>query len=147
MPQFDTAFYVPQIFWLFISFGFLYLMMSLLICPMIEEVFTERERRIKKMLDEAETLNQEANTLHQRYQAYLLTAEKEKSDKIQTAYARIQKKNLALERKNEASLRRQIRVAEQKINQASATLREESERLSTPLAEQLADHLKSGVSP
>ena len=47
MPQFETAFYGAQIFWLIISFGFLYLMMSQLICPMIEEVMAERDKKVQ----------------------------------------------------------------------------------------------------
>ena len=141
MPQFETAFYGGQIFWLMISFGFLYLMMSQLICPMIEEVIAEREKKIQALLNEAELLNGQAADLHQRYQTYLMDAEREKTEKIQKAQSDIHKKIVRTENKNEAGLRQKIRQAEAKINQATDALNQEATKLSNHLAEQLVDRL------
>jgi len=141
MPQFETALYGAQIFWLLVSFGFLYLMMSQLICPMIEEVLQEREKKIQTALSEAEMLNQKATDFHQRQQTYLMTAEQEKIERIQKTYREIQKKAKTEENKNESALRQRIRRAEQKIEKASASLRQESDQLSDQLAEQLVASL------
>jgi len=143
MPQFNPSFYVSQVFWLLLSFGFLYVMMSMLICPMIEEVLKERERHIRKTVSQAEKLNREALALHQRYQAYILSAEKEKNTKIQNAYIRIQKQNNALERKNETALRRKVRLADARITKTTMALKEKSDQLSSRLAEQLVQQLKT----
>ena len=141
MPQFETAFYGGQIFWLMISFGFLYLMMSQLICPMIEEVLAEREKKIQALLNEAEMLNGQAADLHQRYQTYLMDAEREKIEKIQKAQNDIHKKVVRAENKNEISLRQKIRRAEEKINRATDALNQKANKLSNRLAEQLVDQL------
>ncbi|MBR6411694.1 MAG: hypothetical protein IKS41_00850 [Alphaproteobacteria bacterium] len=141
MPQFETAFYGAQIFWLLISFGFLYLMMSQLICPMIEEVIKERDKKIQTLLNTAEELNAEAADFHQRYQTYLMDAEREKMEKIQKAYQSIHKKTVAAENKNEAKLRQKIRRAEEKINRTTETLEQEADQVSCELATYLAKHL------
>jgi hypothetical protein len=65
-----------------VSFAFLYVMMAFLICPMIEDVLNERIQKIQQDLDSAEHLNRQAEVLHQRYQAFYLSAEKEKSQHI-----------------------------------------------------------------
>ncbi|MBQ7413091.1 MAG: hypothetical protein IJV07_02305 [Alphaproteobacteria bacterium] len=142
MPQFDTSVYLAQIFWLFISFGFLYLMMSRLICPMIEEVLSERERCIQQTLNQAEVLTAAADDLNNRYQAYIQIAEKEKNEKIQAAYTRLQKKSITQENRQEALLRRRIRTMDQKIKATSTLLRQESDKLSGVLAAQLATQIE-----
>ena len=147
MPQFDSALYLSQIFWLMISFGFLYVMMSRLICPMLDEIFQERERSVAETLRKAEKLNREALALHQRYQAYILSAEKEKSGKIQGAYQKIRQKNTAKEKKNEADLRRKVKQADQKIIQQAEAFKTRSATVAEPLAGQLADRLIRQEAP
>ena len=142
MPQFDTSVYLAQIFWLFISFGFLYLMMSRLICPMIEEVISDREQRIQNALNQAELLTAAADDFHRRYQAYLQVAETEKSEKIQSVYTRLQKQSMTQENRQDALLRRRVRAMDQKIKTTSASLRQKSEKLSTDLAERLAAQIE-----
>ena len=141
MPQFDSALYLSQIFWLILSFGFLYVMMSRLICPMLDEVLQERSRFVADTLRQAEKLNGEALALHQRYQAYILSAEKEKSGKIQNAYLKIRQQNAAKERRNESDLRRKVKQADQKITQQSEAFKTQSAAVAAPLAEQLAERL------
>ena len=48
MPQFDVAFFPSQIFWLIVSFIFLYLMTSHLILPMLHDIFQERDDAIQQ---------------------------------------------------------------------------------------------------
>ena len=141
MPQFDTSFYLTQIIWMLVSFGFLYVMMSSLICPMIEDVLEERHHKIRQDLDKAEHLNKQAEVLHQRYQTFILGAEKEKTDRIQEAYHQIQKNAAEAEKKNDSQLRRKVRQTEQKIDKTVASIRQKSEKLSVQVAEKFAKRL------
>ena len=141
MPQFETTFYGAQIFWLMISFGFLYLMMSQLICPMMEEIIQERNKKIQDLLNTAEELNRQAADFHQRYQTYMMDAEQEKTKRIHAAYQDIYKKIRRLENKNEANLRQKIRRAEEKINQATAALDRKADQISNKLADHLVKRL------
>lgn len=141
MPQFDTSFYLAQIIWMFGSFAFLYVMMAFLICPMIEDVFNERKNKIQQDLDMAERLKKHAEVLHQRYQAFYLSAEKEKSQYVQDAYAQIQKKASQTEKKNDAQLRQKVRQAEKKIDNVKQKIQHDSEMLSNQLAESFVKRL------
>ncbi len=140
MPQFDVSFYLSQAFWMLISFGFLYLMMSHLICPMIDEVLAERARLIQSDLDAAERINRQAEKLIQRHQAFVAAAEQEKAVRIQNAYTRIQKEASVAEDKNERALRRKVRSVEAKITAADTALRQQSELISSQIADELSDH-------
>jgi len=143
MPQFDTSVFAGQIFWMLFSFGFLYLMMSQLICPMIEEVLSARADQIQTDISTAERLNREAESLHQRHQTYILAAEREKTDRIRTAYEQIQKKATAAANRHESQLRRKVKQAEERIDKAARILRQESETVSTRLSDDLTRQLLS----
>ena len=56
MPQFNPEYYPSQLFWLAISFGLLYLILSRVALPRIGEVIEERRDRIQRDLDTAERL-------------------------------------------------------------------------------------------
>ena len=142
MPQFDLSYYPAQIFWLFISFGFLYLMMRYLICPKIEKVLSARENGLQRVLDQAEKLNTKAGDYHQKYQDFVGALTQEKTEKIQTAYRGIQRKMKALENKNENRLQGKIREAEQKIEAMTKELQSESDAVSKELAVQLAERIE-----
>lgn len=141
MPQFETSFYLSQIIWMLGSFGFLYVMVASLICPMIEEVLEDRRQKIQRDLDLAESLNKQAEILHQRYQAFMLASEKEKDMRIRDAYAQIQKDAATMEKKNEKQLRQKVRQAEKKIDKARMEIQRESKRLSEQIAENFAYRL------
>ena len=142
MPQFDLSFYPAQIFWLFVSFGFLYLMMRCLICPKIEAVLTARENRVQDILVQAEELNKQAADYQQRHHDFLENTEREKTDKIQKAYRVIQRKRKSRETKNENRLRGRIRREEQKIETMTEALKSKSKDVSKKLANQLADKIE-----
>lgn len=141
MPQFETSFYLTQIIWMLGSFSFLYVMMAFLICPMIEDVLEERRQKIQRDLDLAESLNKQAEILHQRYQAFTLTSEKEKDMRIREAYAQIQKDAADMEKKNDTQLRQKVRQAEKKIEKVRSEIQDESKRLSEQIAENFANRL------
>lgn len=62
MPQLDAATFLPQLFWLAICFGALYLIVSRLALPRIGEVLEARRARIEADLTRAEDLRREAET-------------------------------------------------------------------------------------
>ena len=142
MPQFDLTHYPAQIFWLFISFGFLYLMMRYLICPKIEKVLSLRENGLQQVLDQAEKTNAKAGDYHQKYQDFIDALAREKAEKIQKAYHEIQRQMRSMENRNENRLEEKIRRAERKIEDMTKELQSESDTVSKALAEQLADRIE-----
>ena len=60
MPQLDAATFLPQLFWLAVSFGVLYLILSRVALPRIGEVLEERRARIDADLARADDLRRKA---------------------------------------------------------------------------------------
>ena len=74
MPQFNPEFYPSQLFWLAISFGLLYLVLSRVALPRIGEVIEERRDRIQRDLDSAERLKAETEKALAEYEKALADA-------------------------------------------------------------------------
>lgn len=60
-PPFDTSTFASQLFWLAVTFGLLYLLMSRWVLPKIGGVIEERRDRIADDLDVAATLKTQAD--------------------------------------------------------------------------------------
>lgn len=69
MPQFEPQFFLPQLFWLAVLFGILYLLMSRVALPRVAEVLETRQDRIAHDLDRAEDLKKQAEAVLKAYEA------------------------------------------------------------------------------
>src|SRR3989304_2598463 len=75
MPQFDTHFLSPLIFWSLVSFGILLLLLYKLALPPIVGALDAREQTIKRNLEEAERMRSEAAQLLNQEEAEKFLAE------------------------------------------------------------------------
>lgn len=73
-PPFNTETFAPQLVWLAISFGLLYVVLSRTILPRISSVLADRRGRIQRDLDEAERLKSETDRAIADYEAKLSDA-------------------------------------------------------------------------
>ena len=74
MPQLNSAVFLPQLFWLAIIFGLLYLVMSRVALPEIAAVLEERRKRIASDLDRAADLKAKADEAVAAYEQRLAEA-------------------------------------------------------------------------
>jgi F-type H+-transporting ATPase subunit b len=74
LPQLNPNDFAPQLFWLAITFGLLYLIMSRVALPRIGEVIEERRDRIQRDLDEAVRLKAETDAALKAYEQSLADA-------------------------------------------------------------------------
>ena len=74
MPQLDPAVFLPQIFWLFVLFGLVYLFIAYSATPKITEVLERRQDRIASDLEEAEKLQAQAEKARVDYESALENA-------------------------------------------------------------------------
>src|SRR6185436_20062 len=81
MPQFDTHFMSPLIFWSLISFGLLLSLLYKFVFPLIIGALDAREKSIKENIERAEQTRKEAEQLLADYRARLKRADEE-SEKI-----------------------------------------------------------------
>ena len=59
MPQLDFSTFLPQIFWLFISLSFLYIVLSRYALPRVSDVIEERKDIIAQDIDSAKSFSTE----------------------------------------------------------------------------------------
>jgi F-type H+-transporting ATPase subunit b len=85
MPQFDTHFFTPLLFWSAVSFAILLFLLKRYAFPAITEILDARERTITENLAKAERARKEAEQLLADYQAKLKTAQQEATAMIDQA--------------------------------------------------------------
>ena len=141
IPQFDTSWYIGEIFWLMLTFGFTFLGVRYFIFPMLLDVFKERKQLIEDNLVIADVVNQKAEKLMQDYKSHLLAAEEEKEEIINETYQDIQKFSVHVEAEHEEVFKSQIDEAERQMQQVRSKFQKESDKLAVQISEQLADRL------
>lgn len=85
MPQFEPSTFASQIFWLVVSFGLLYLLMSKIALPRIADILEVRQDRIAADLDRAEALRREAEEARAAYELALSDARSEAQKLLENA--------------------------------------------------------------
>jgi len=74
LPQFNVPDMAPQLIWLALTFGFMYIVLSRFTLPGIASVIEERQTRIQRDLDEAERLKSETEQAIAAYEQELAEA-------------------------------------------------------------------------
>jgi F-type H+-transporting ATPase subunit b len=77
MPQFDTHFLTPLLFWSAVSFAILLFLLKRYAFPAITEILDARERTITENLAKADRARKDAEQLLAEYQAKLKAAQQE----------------------------------------------------------------------
>lgn len=89
MPQLDISTFLPQLFWLIISFGLLYYILSKFCLPKLDKIFCERDDKISHALSKAERNKKEASKLKAEYEEMVSQAIKTKDSMILEALKEI----------------------------------------------------------
>lgn len=137
LPQFDTSWYVGEIFWLLLTFGLLFLGIKYFIFPMIQDVLVERKQVIDNDLSIAELVNQRAEKLIKDYNSHILSAQEEKAEIINETYQDIQKFSVHVEAEHDERFRAQLDEAEKKMQESRFKFNRESDKIAKQIAEQL----------
>lgn len=74
MPQLEFDTFASQVFWLFVTFGILYLIMARSALPTIREVLLNRQSRISEDLIKAEKLKEEAESAEEDFTSVIVNA-------------------------------------------------------------------------
>jgi F-type H+-transporting ATPase subunit b len=128
MPQFDTHFLTPLLFWSAVSFTILLVLLKRYAFPAITEILDARERTITENLAKAERARQEAERLLAEYQAKLKAAQQEATAMIDQA--RKQAQQVAEDNQ---------RRVKQDTDRMLATAREEMARERVRVSKELKD--------
>ena len=88
MPQLDPKSWVPQIFWLILTFGFLYVVIAKIVYPRLSESIEQRNDYISDLVDEAKKLTEQTDKLNKQYEDFI----KDSNHKAQEIIANERKK-------------------------------------------------------
>lgn len=137
MPQFDLTYFTGEAFWMLLCFGVFYVLTAYVVFPMFQEVFSEREHKIKNDLSVAEVVNKQAAQLVQDYKGRIYSAEQTKAEIINETYRDIQKYSAHIDAEHEQTFRRQIEEAEYKMRRMKERVLSQSDKLAQNIAQEL----------
>jgi F-type H+-transporting ATPase subunit b len=144
MPQLVLADWPPQLVWLVLTFGVLYLLMALLALPRIAEVLESRENRLTTDLEMAEKLQGEAQTALDEFER--VQAETQSQAQLIAAETRAKLATSQAERLAElkAELAEQHRKSEAEIAKATEAAMAGLAEIAIELAQAGAERLIGG---
>lgn len=119
-PPLDPLTFAPQLVWLALSFGLLYLLVKRIIVPRVGEVIEGRQSRIKRDLAEAEGLQGEAMQALANHDRELANARVEAGAIAKGMHGQIAEEVGEKRAKAEAQIAQSIAEAEQRIGAAKA---------------------------
>ncbi len=110
MPQLDVTTYAPQLVWLAITFGAMFLIMWKVAVPKISDALETRQMRLEDNLKKAEDLQREAEATLAAYEKALADARAEAHADIQKIQQQLQE--AAAKEEAELSEKLDARIAE-----------------------------------
>ncbi len=146
MPQLNPLDWAPQVIWLLITFGILYLLMARIALPRIGTVLEARRAKIAGDLQKAEALRRQTAEAIAAYEQALAEA-KQKAQKIAQESRDAMNAEIAGEReKLEQALAAKAAEAEARIAQAKDSALKDVDAIATDVAADIVKEL-IGLTP
>lgn len=129
MPQLDVSTYPGQIFWMGLTFAFLYLFFSFWVLPRLSAIVDGRAARVAADLAEASRLTALAEETRQAYEQALGAAHREAADLLIETERSLRAQSLQAMSEMQQRIGQDLAVAERRIAKAAQESRDEVERL------------------
>lgn len=143
MPQFETATFLSQFFWLITCFISLWVFMALFITPKIEDVLEQRRLKIDNYIQKAEVVNKEALQSLEKYEKAIAHA-KENAETRRTDSQKALAHFMAEQRAElEAELARKIAQNEANVEKIRLDTQQRINEISVMLAQDILQ--KAGI--
>ena len=115
MPQLNPEFWISQIFWLTLTFGILYIMLSKIILPKISSNLELRKSQILENIEAAEKQRTDSDTKLKEYESIISKSKLEAKNILKETREKVLK-DINNKRKNlENEIDEEIKKAEQEI--------------------------------
>ena len=115
MPQLDFSTFVPQLFWLFLSLSFLYLILSRIALPRISDVIEERKDIIAQDIDKAKALSNDTDLAIEELDIKIAEAKSKSLELINSSRKKILDLNDSEKKKFDEEISKEIKKAEDEI--------------------------------
>jgi F-type H+-transporting ATPase subunit b len=146
MPQLNPLDWGPQLIWLLITFGILYLLMVYVALPRIGGVIEARAAHIAKDLAQADRLRRETEEAIAAYEQALAEAKQKAHAIVEEGRTRLKEETAAERAKLESELGKKSAEAEARINAAKTSAMREVNSVAADVAADIVRQL-IGVAP
>jgi F-type H+-transporting ATPase subunit b len=141
MPQLNPEFWISQVFWLVLTFGILYLVLSKLVLPKISDNLETRKSQILENIETAEKQREESEDKIKQFEKIILESKIEAknyfNDRRQKILEDINKKRIALEK----DIDDEISAVEEEINKLKNTSGEKITKIAIETSSDLINQL------
>ena len=144
MPQLDFSTFLPQIFWLFISLSFLYIVLSRYALPRVSDVIEERKDIIAQDIDSAKEYSAESEKAIEELNLKLSEAKANSQNLINKSLQGIKEDNEIKKSSLIKEINNEILEAESKIKEKKETALDEVSSISETLAIEMLENLSVG---
>ena len=144
MPQLDFSTFLPQIFWLFISLSFLYIVLSRYALPRVSDVIEERKDIIAHDIDSAKDYSVESEKAIEELNLKLSEAKTNSQNLINKSLQGIKEDNEIKKSSLIKEINDEILEAESKIKEKKETALDEVSSISETLAIEMLENLSVG---
>jgi F-type H+-transporting ATPase subunit b len=146
MPQLNPLDWAPQLIWLLITFGILYLLMVYVALPRIGSVIEARADRIAKDLAQAETFRRETEEAIAAYEQALAEAKQKAHAIVEAGRVKLKEETAAERAKLDRQLGKKGAEAEARIAEAKNSAMREVNAVAADVAADIVRQL-IGVAP
>lgn len=146
MPQLEPLDWAPQLIWLVLTFGILYLLMLKVALPRIGSVLDMRRAHIARDIDTAETLRRETEEAIAAYEQAIAEAKLKAQGIAQEGRAKLNEEITTERVKLDRQLAAKSKEAEARIDEAKASALKEVNKVAADVAADIVQRL-IGVTP
>jgi len=139
MPQLNPEFFVSQLFWLVVTFSFLFVFLWRVSLPRIGNVLEKRERKITEDLTAAKELQAEASQIQEEIEKQLKQARNDASEMIKSS-------SIALQDKAQTELKKLDKELETKIDESAKAIDKSKSESVSQIQEQIHEITKLTLS-
>ena len=144
MPQLDFSTFLPQIFWLFISLSFLYIVLSRYALPRVSDVIEERKDIIAQDIDSAKKYSSETDLAIEELNMKLSEAKINSQSLMNDSLQKIKKSNEEKKALLFKEINDDILAAEAEIQEKKEKSLSELSSISEDIAIEMLENLSIG---
>jgi F-type H+-transporting ATPase subunit b len=141
MPQLNPEFWISQIFWLTLTFGILYLVLSKLILPKISANLELRKSQIQENIEAAEKQRENSESKLKEYEEIILKSKLEAKNIFKDAREKVLK-DINLKRETlDKQIDEEIKKTEQEISELKKSAPEKINKIAIEISSELVKKL------
>ena len=141
MPQLNPEFWVSQIFWLILTFGILYIVLSKFILPKISGNLELRKSQIQENIEAAEKQREESESKLKEYEDIILKSKFEAINIFKETREKVLKDINAKKETLENQINEEVKKAEREINDLKKTAPEKINKIAVETSSEILKKL------